>query len=150
MKNVIISTLIAGFMCTTYVNANAQQVVAATLGPDIKTILLSTATAKDLPEGVAFINNKVVAKPGYKFEQLPNGGIRVVDTQNAKSVNDSYYVCKCDGGSCRITTTPNSLECGGDGCCQLYLTINIPPIPPKKAIKKSNTIKKSVTVETKQ
>jgi hypothetical protein len=154
MKKLILKTILVLLTCTVYVSANAQQVTSTPAQPTVKTFIITAETAKDLPEGVAFINNKVTAKPGYKFEQLPNGGgVRLVETQNLRNVKDGYYVCNCNkvpggAGSCTVSIFDNTLSCDGDDCCSLAVTVNIPP--KKNVIKKGNTIKKSGTVETKQ
>jgi hypothetical protein len=151
MKKVIVKIMFVVLICTIYVSANAQQVVATPAKPAVKTFIVAAETAKNLPEGVAYIDNKVTIKPGYKFEQLPNGGIRVVEEQNARNVISGIYACICNktnGGSCNVQIIGKTLECGGDACCTLGVTVSDPP--KKIAIKKSNAIKTNGQTETKQ
>ncbi len=109
---------------------NAQKTKVAPAQSGTRTFVVSEATAKDLPEGVIFTNNKITLKAGYKFENIQsNGDIKLV---NAKGVTTGTFRCGCSynsttKGPCSFSTAGQVLTCTGSTCCVMQTTID----PPK-------------------
>jgi hypothetical protein len=155
MKKIILKGSLAAFICTLCINANAQQVLATPSQPVVKTFIITTETAKNLPEGVAYVNNKVTAKPGFKFELSSDRKLIYLKNKNREAT--ATFTCSCGelAGDCGIDyahpNDPMSQEiiCTGANCCSVV--IRIPPSPNKNiSIKKNNAIKTNGQTETKQ
>lgn len=104
--------------------ANAQKIKVVPAQTETKTFLVTEATAKDLPEGVEFVNNKIVLKKGYRFEQMQDGKVGLV---SARRTNISAsFECWCNGGNatCVITITGSNLHCGGGACCTISTIVS--------------------------
>lgn len=110
---------------------NAQKAKIAPAKTETKTFVVSAATAKDLPEGVIYTNNKITVKAGYKFETVQsNGDINLV---NAKGVTTGTFRCGCSvnsttKGPCSFSTAGQVLTCTGSTCCVMQTTIDPPKI----------------------
>ena len=127
MKSTI---LLAVTMCL-FATATAQKTKIAPAKTETKTFVVSAATAKDLPEGVIYTNNKITLKAGYKFETMQsNGDIKLV---NAKGVTTGTFRCGCSfnsttKGPCSFSTAGQVLTCTGSTCCVMQTTIDPPKI----------------------
>lgn len=101
---------------------NAQKTKTSPVQKTGKSFIVSAVTAKDLPEGVTFVNDKITLKSGFKFESLPNnGGVKLV---NAKGVISGTFECACAGATkCSITILGSLLTCDGGNCCRFITTI---------------------------
>ncbi len=121
--------ILLAFSISFFTLTNAQKMKTTPVQKPAKTFIVNAATAKDLPSGITFINNKITLKSGYKFEQLPNnGGVNVV---NAKAIITGTFECGCSGGataSCTMTILGNTLYCQGGTCCRFITTVDSPKI----------------------
>ena len=123
MKKITLVLITLCIMVTGY----AQKSKSTGTNAGAKSFIVTAATAKDLPEGVAFINEKVTIKAGFKFESLPNSeGINVV---NAKGVITGTFRCACGSlnglvGKCSTTADGPSIRCSGSTCCSMQTTVN--------------------------
>ena len=122
MKKITLVLIIVCLMVTGYAQKNKSTATNA----GTKLFIVSAATAKDLPEGVAFINEKVTLKTGFKFISMPNSeGVHVV---NAKGVITGTFKCTCGvlGGliKCSVIADGTSIKCSGSTCCSIQTTIN--------------------------
>ncbi len=118
-KTILLALSICLFTVT-----NAQKTKIAPSQTATKTFLVTEATAKDLPEGVEFVNNKIVLKKGYKFEQMQDGKVGLV---SARRTNISAsFECWCNGGNatCVITITGPNLHCVGGACCTISTIVS--------------------------
>lgn len=110
---------------------NAQKMKTSPVQKTEKIFIVSAATAKDLPDGVTYTNNKITLKAGYKFETVQsNGDIKLV---NAKGVTTGTFRCGCSfnsttKGPCSFSTAGQVLTCTGSTCCVMQTTIDPPKI----------------------
>ena len=113
-------TILLALTICIFANVFAQKTKAG----NTTTFELNAATAKNLPEGVSFTNNKVLLLKGYKFVNIPNnGGVNVV---NAKGTVSGSFICKCEvgGTGCQSSNDGSSITCGGSGCCIMTVIIS--------------------------
>lgn len=136
MKKAIIYFLLVTISATAMAQTPKQKTTSIPIPPPpSKSFVVSSATAKNLPEGATFTNNKVTLKPGYKFETIPNGGgVRLVDVRNSQKpiVINGSFSCSCKGGDtpCNLSTVGGALLCGDDAssCCLISVTVDPPKI----------------------
>jgi hypothetical protein len=93
-----------------------------------KSFEITEATAKNLPKEVSFVNNKLFAKEGYKFEQLASGDYKIIDTKNVNREVSGTYKCNCrvadPNSNCYPVSIPGGIGCGGTACCSIVITID--------------------------
>ena len=122
--------ILLAFSICLFTATDAQKTKTTPVQKTEKTFIVTAATAKDLPEGVVFANNKLTLKKGFKFENLPNNaGVNVV---NAKGSISGSFTCQCQlAGSmvaCSLKTGSGYITCDGNVCCSLSTTIQSPKI----------------------
>ncbi|MEQ1553653.1 MAG: hypothetical protein ABL929_05715 [Ferruginibacter sp.] len=134
MKKLLLLT----FTILFFANVIAQKNKVAAAQTETKTFLITDATAKDLPEGVSYKNNKLIISKSIKYIKSADGR-----SITYRPNNGTYkFTCECAQGSTgtcdwQVVDAPDVLECTGSCTCVKTITVITPPII-KTNIKKTN------------
>ena len=111
---------------------NAQKAKVATTQTETKTFLVSETTAKSLPDGVTYKNNKLTISKNIPYIKAADGKSIV-----CRPNNGTYkFTCECAAGSVgscnwEVVDAPDVLECTGSCTCIKTVTVTTPPIQTK-------------------
>ncbi len=123
--------LIALAVCL-HVCAHAQKAKGIPIQTETKTFLVSETTAKSLPDGVTYKNNKLTISKNIPYIKAADGKSIV-----CRPNNGTYkFTCECAAGSVgscnwEVVDAPDVLECTGSCTCIKTVTVTTPPIQSK-------------------